>query len=131
MVVWKFKKIDTNKVYSLPAGSYYIGDICYVLDDKIYHNIFGASGYSSGLYTSSLGQFLVSNTYAGDGSYPGTDGFTYAVDAGIIGIVSKSLVTTETNLGKIYNFPTGVEVTMDDGVFTFESEETSFQINTR
>lgn len=128
---WSFKKIDTTKVYSLPAGYYYIGDICYVLDDDIYDNVFGGTGYKSGLYTSALGQFLVNGTYAGDGSYPGTDGFSYAVDAGVIGIVSKSLIATDSNLGKVYNFPTGVNVTMGDGLFTFESKETSFEINTR
>lgn len=128
---WKFEKISPIKVYSLPAGSYYIGDICYVLDDTIYDNIFGGTGYTSGLYTSDIGQFLVSGTYSGDGRYPGTDGFTYSVDAGIIGIVTKNLVSNETTLGNFYTFAKGVEVTMDDGIFTFDSEDITFEINTR
>jgi len=128
---WKFEKINPKKVYSLPAGSYYIGDICYALDDEMYDNVFGGTGYSSGLYTSALGQFLVSNTYAGDGTYTGSDDVEYGVDAGVIGIVSQHLIEGEPHGGKLYDFLTGVDVTMEDGVFTFESDDFHLEINTR
>ena len=131
MTNWKFKKIDSAKVYALPSGSYYIGDICYALNRTMYDKVFGGTGYSSGLYTSKKGQFLVSNTYEGDGSYDGTDGFSYSVDACVIGIVSQDLIEGKPHGGKVYNFPTGVNVTMDDGLFIFNSEEFKFQINTR
>ena len=128
---WNFKKINPKKTYVLPAGTYYIGDICYVLSDELYDNIFGGTGYECGHYTSAEGQFLVSHTFAGDGTYPGSDGFEYLVDAAIIGIVSQPLLSKETDGGNIYEFATDVSVTMEDGVFTFESDDVSLEINTR
>jgi len=130
-MLWFFEKIDVDKIYSLPAGTYYIGDICYVLDDIIYDHTFGGHGYESGMYQSDLGQFLVSNTYAGDGCYRGSDGFDYAVDAGIIGIVSESLVHTKTTFGRMCTFPKAVTVRMYDGIFEFQSEGFQLEINTR
>ena len=128
---WKFNKINTKKVYSFPPGNYYIGDICYVLDDVIYDTVFGGSAYESGLYSSTNGQFLVSNTYAGDGTYTGSDGFDYMVDAGIIGIVSSALISKDTIGGKIYDFPKGVHVTMKDGIFIFQADMFDLEINTK
>jgi len=128
---WNFKKINAKKTYVLPAGTYYIGDICYVLADELYENVFGGTGYECGHYTSDQGQFLVDGTYAGDGSYRGSDGFEYAVDAGIIGIVSQTLLSKETDGGKIYEFATDVRVSMQNGIFIFESDEVSLEINTK
>ena len=129
--MWKFDKIKPKKMYSLPAGTYYIGDICYVLSDSMYENIFGGTGYESGLYSSDIGNFLVSGTACGDGIYTGTDGHEYMVDAGVIGIVSAGLCDKETDLGRIYTFSSEVSVKMKDGVFSFNSEGTSLTIDTR
>jgi len=128
---WNFVKINPNKVYKLPPGSYYIGDICYVLEDKVYDGVFGSYGYSSGLYTCKKGRFLVSGTYAGDGSYTGTDGFQYGVDAGIIGIVSEDLISSVTASGNKYDFPEGVDVQMKDGIFTFKKKDFKLTIDTK
>lgn len=128
---WDFKKINPKKTYVLPAGTYYIGDICYVLADELYENVFGGTGYECGLYTSRKGQFLVGSTFAGDGAYCGSDEFDYAVDAGVIGIVSQTLLSKETNGGKIYDFPTEVHVTMQNGIFTFQSDSIYIEINTK
>jgi len=128
---WNFVKINPNKIYKLPPGNYYIGDICYVLNDSIYDGVFGSYGYSSGWYTSEKGHFLVSGTYAGDGAYIGTDGFEYGVDAGIIGIVSESLIEDVTPSGRNYNFPNGVDVKMKNGVFTFKTKDFNLTIDTK
>jgi len=75
---------------TFPAGKYYIGDLCYVLDDEIYDAVVcnGGDGFfNNGKHTA--GHF---STAIGDGSYEGTNGKTYNVDAGIIGIVPAELM---------------------------------------
>lgn len=76
--------------YTFPAGTYYIGDLCYVLDDEVYEEVvcYGQEGFqTNGVYT--VGHF---STYGGDGCYIGTNERTYNVDAGIIGIVPAELI---------------------------------------
>jgi hypothetical protein len=93
---WTFTK--TSKINTeLPKGRYYIGDLCYVLGDNVYDNIFGGTGYESGIYEEkSTGRtFLVNSTAYGDGEYPGSDGNKFAVDAGIIGICSEDLMAKD------------------------------------
>ena len=128
---WNFVKINPNKVYKFPPGSYYIGDICYVLEEKVYNDVFVYFGFSNGLYTSKENRFLVSGTYAGDWTYTGTDGFQYGVDAGIIGIVSESLIHSVTSYGNKYDFPEGVDVQMKDGIFTFKKKNFKLTIDTK
>jgi len=133
---WTFEKLDPLLTYTLPAGTYYIGDICYVLDDVIYESVFGETGYEEGLYMKDSEQFLVGQTFCGDGEFSGSDGCKYAVDAGVIGIVSEGLISSDpdsgkdTNGGKVYTFSSDVLVTMEKGVFTFESEGIYLRINT-
>lgn len=127
---WKFEKLDPLETYTLPAGTYYIGDICYVLDDKIYDEVFGSTGYEEGLYYKESQQFLVGHTFDGDGEFRGSDGCKYSVDAGVIGIVSQGLISKDPDGGKVHTFSTDVFVTMEKGVFTFENEDIYLQINT-
>jgi hypothetical protein len=66
---------------------------------------------------------MVSGT-GGDGSFPGSDGHTYAVDAGVIGIVSEGLLDKDNpsfRLGKLYTFTKPVLCDFADGTFRFES----------
>ena len=71
-----------------------------------------------------------------DGEFSGSDGSKYAVDAGVIGIVSQGLISSDpdsgkdTNGGMVYTFSSDVLVTMEKGVFTFESEGMYLRINT-
>ena len=119
----------------VPPGTYYIGDICYFLDDDIYETIFGGHGYESGLYTrkSDASFFMVDNTLYGDGLYEGTDGFGYAVDAGIIGIVSMPLAATPSAAsgGKIHTFREPVEIKFGKGLFRFKSHSEYLAIDTK
>lgn len=66
---------------------FYIGDICYVLDDSIYHGIWGKADYQDGVYETPFGKFAAASTAFGDGCYDDQYGHNYGVDAGVIGIV--------------------------------------------
>lgn len=120
---WDFKAV---KSATLPAGKYYIGDICYFLKDKTYDQIYGGTHYESGLYTRKAdgAVFMVDNTAYGDGLYKGTDDYEYGVDAGIIGIVSRSLGPEKDDdmYGGTFNtFKEPVHVKFGGGVFRFNS----------
>lgn len=80
----------------LPPGEYYVGDICYVLDHNVYDDIWGTKfKFEDGKYTINYdgyhGVFAVASTAHGDGTYRGSNGKYFDVDAGVIGIVSRSL----------------------------------------
>jgi hypothetical protein len=120
---WTFQP---KQKFVAPAGTYYIGDICYFVDDKLYDRIFGGHEYESGLYTrkSDGAFFMLDNTAYGDGCYNGSDGFEYGVDAGIIGIASRNLgPKNDENVygGKLHTFKDPVEIKFGGGVFRFKS----------
>ena len=120
---------------------FYIGDICYVLPDNIYHGIWGDKhGYESGLVeveamneaeTEGGGQepqtpqtafaFAVASTNFGDGLYGDEEGCEYPVDAGVIGIVPLELVKadigSDLNLGRVERTPGTARFEAEDGIF--------------
>lgn len=116
----------------LPAGRYYIGDLCYALKNEIYHGVFGDTAYSEGLYKMSDEQFFVSRTKYGDGSYKGTNGFEYGVDAGIIGIASTLLCNPEEDVygGTLHTFTEPVACTFKNGFFQLNSGDFNLEIDT-
>lgn len=99
---------------------FYVGDICYALDDIIYHGVWGKADYTDGKYTEPAGgmQFAVAGTAYGDGEYYDQFGRQYGVDAGVIGIVPCELVKPEyTNGGQIFEGAGEAIFEADDGVF--------------
>ena len=132
---WVFS--DKVRNVELPPGPYYIGDLCYALQDSIYDKVFGKDGYESGFYKSPNGMFLVDNTAWGDGEYPGSDRHSYCVDAGIIGIASMSTCDVK-NMdekgafpgGSVYTFDYPVTCSFRGGKFMFSTKYFTFIINT-
>jgi hypothetical protein len=131
------KKWDITKANSftttLPAGTYYIGDLCYALGDDIYDCIFGGGNYEPGIYAEKgTGRaFLVNWTAFGDGEYPGSDGNKFAVDAGIIGICSQSLMEKDGNGGHMYTFKSPVCCTFKrEGRFFFSDDTGRLVVDT-
>lgn len=85
-----------GEIYS--NKGFYIGDICYVLNDKLYHDFWGKEkGYKDGVYTApGTGlMFAVAGTAYGDGCFVDEDGYDYGVDAGVIGLVPVELIDKE------------------------------------
>jgi hypothetical protein len=117
-------------------GKYFIGDICYALDDKIYDKIWGEQNkYENGCFEikSLNSKFAVASTYYGDGSYKGSDGNIYGVDAGVIGVVPSTLFGKDKTLdgGKVINVKKELKFIADNGKFTFIIDGEKLVINTK
>lgn len=81
------------------ANVVYVGDLCYCLNDAVYQEAIELANYE-GKFDSTISGMHVEGAFVstqyGDGGYPGSDGRTYGVDAGIIGIVNiTSAAATE------------------------------------
>jgi hypothetical protein len=112
---------------AVSAGRYFVGDPCYPFpnngpDDGQWHRLLDTCDYFQGAPVGTVtvkGQtfpVLGFSTAYGDGGYPGTDGVTYSVDSGTLGLVPMALVEAfvrETDdewlsrLGSIVEFPEG------------------------
>lgn len=105
---------------------FYIGDICYALDDDTYDTVWGGANYVDGKYDVNGYSFIVGSTAYGDGEYTDQHSNVYGVDAGNIGIVPLELCTgdSEDNLKRLGN------VLYTTGVATFECENGIFDIVT-
>lgn len=72
----------------LEAGTYYVGDLCYVLSEDDYDEIVCTFQYNDGeVYTINGFTFAWAHTAYGDGCYTDSEGNHYPVDAGLIGIL--------------------------------------------
>lgn len=111
----EWKKLGGLK-QTFPPGIYYLSDICYSMDDKLYDELWGEQhNYNSGFYTNGKDHFAVFHTAYGDGCYKGSNGVSYGVDAGVIGIVSERLFKAEGPYGG-----TRIEA---EGPVTFRSDD--------
>lgn len=112
-----------------PPGQYYIGDPCYVIQewDEFCDTYFTTGGGELTFHGQSI---FVDNTTYGDGTYEGTDGHSYSVDAGLLGIIPTSLITEYdinnsddvkqiNRLGRLVTFDSPIKVDCDQGDFRF------------
>ena len=92
---------NLSKGTTLPAGLYYVGDLCYIINDKLWSELLDDTGYfgmkdpytdegvepedNDGYFTFRSFQFFASGTAHGDGTYKDEQGKKYAVDSGTIG----------------------------------------------
>lgn len=113
----------TMKITLKNIEGLYIGDICYALEDNVYDGIWGKNDYKPGRHETEDGlQFVVDDTYSGDGFFKADDGTNYSVDAGVIGVVDLRLATRYDieqlgNLGKIIMNVDSVLFESDNGLF--------------
>jgi hypothetical protein len=86
MATWNIVEGDYR---TFPAGEYYIGDACYVLDRELYLFVINYIDYfiTNGNYT--IGLF---STSCGNGFYKDTKSRPYCVDGGNISIIPIQLV---------------------------------------
>ena len=99
---------------TMPAGNYYIGDLCYVFDDTEWDEFcqltIKGQECLDGEFTMEDGRrFATYGTFYGDGEYTSNMGTKHCVDAGIIGCVLVSDIRANkyadmSNLGAIINF---------------------------
>lgn len=118
---------------TMPAGRYYIGDLCYVMHDvwdECVDLFFPASAYpgqAEGEFTLRDGRRFASfSTAYGDGTYRSNIGTSHAVDSGSIGCIRVEDIRDTTydagkiaDLGAIVEFDKPFEVLKDTGLLIF------------
>lgn len=98
---------------------FYIGDLCYALNDTVYDEVWGGAAYMDGVYEAPNGhRFAVAGTAWGDGTYEDGKLREYDVDAGNLSLVPAELA--ERTDGGHY-FPGA-------GTATFEADHGFFTI---
>ena len=92
----------------MKAGTYWIGDLCYVMYSKwnhlldvVYENdLTGYTPMNEGKFTTSDGvEFAIFSTAYGDGEYYDSDGRAYPVDSGTLGCVLLKDITIDDMAG--------------------------------
>ncbi len=86
--------INSNATVTVPAGEYILGDPCYTVPDDAWSRLLDSCGCfddATPVGTVLGYQVLAFGTAHGDGIYEGSDGYEYAVDAGLIGLVPASM----------------------------------------
>ena len=111
-----------NKSFKINVkNGFYIGDLCYALDEKVYDEVWGGNDYEDGQYTDpeTKAEFAMVGTAYGDGEYESSDGVTFPVDAGIIGVADLAICDGDTSLGKVVPDYSGtVLIRYDNGTIT-------------
>lgn len=115
---------------TMPAGKYYVGDLCYVMHDewneccKLFFAGRNDHGCNSGEFNLSDGRRFASfNTKWGDGLYHDQFGHSFPVDAGLIGCIKmediREDVTNVLDYGAVVEFKEPFECSVDkDGNIT-------------
>lgn len=112
----------------MPAGKYWIGDLCYVMHehrDEVCKLAYDGSKCLEGKFKLNNGiEFVLFSTAYGDGSYDDDKYNQYGVDSGSIGAIlleNINLDDGENDLkdGKIHQFDTEWVAQNDDGVMRF------------
>lgn len=96
----------------MPAGTYYVGDLCYVLGDRwgeFCDLTINGMECLDGQFTMKDGtSFATYRTAYGDGQYSDNLGNVYGVDAGLIGCVKIDSITDKTidlaSMGAVHTF---------------------------
>lgn len=114
---------DKDIFWKYPPGTYYIGDPCYIMSDIDYDKMGETNDWElSGVFDINGSKVAVDHTAYGDGSYHGSDGTEFGVDAGIIGIVPEVLFDKEKKRGwlggKIVKASQDLVFHAKDGLFT-------------
>lgn len=102
----------------MPKGEYYIGDLCYVLDD-VWGEV--CSNLEEGEHVLSDGRkYALYFTKYGDGLYSSNIGTIHPVDAGLIGAIKlEDIGAYRDGLGATVEFKHDFNTSSDDGVIVF------------
>jgi hypothetical protein len=113
----------------MPAGKYYVGDLCYVMDNdewsQVCSLIIQGEKLLDGEFELPDGRrFAIYSTHWGDGEYYDQYGHTYSVDAGSIGCILMSDIRANKydnllDLGAILEFIEPFETGSQGGQLQF------------
>lgn len=117
----------------MPAGKYYVGDLCYVMTDEEWEQLCTLTAPRMGTWgKSTQGEFELADgrkftcydTKWGDGTYYDDIGHTYSVDAGLIGCILVSDIKANKydnllDLGAILEFDEDFVTSEHEGKIQF------------
>lgn len=111
----------------LPAGKYYIGDLCYVMhpewSDFCSITIQGSDVLDGEFNLPDGRRFATYGTKWGDGEYPASNGARLGVDAGLIGCIRVEDISEEElpniSLGTVVEFNAPFSTHSEEGVIHF------------
>ncbi len=104
--------MDIIEIVVIPAGTYVIGDPCYTVEGNDWDHILNVTDFfRDPVGRLADGRLVVGfPTLHGDGTYKGSDGVSYSVDAGLIGAVQvEEGYTTENDSVSVAVFDTDTE----------------------
>jgi hypothetical protein len=113
---------------TMPAGRYYIGDLCYVMhpewDEFCTITIQGERCLDGEFALADGRRFATFGTAYGDGTYRSNIGTSHSVDAGLIGCIRVEDIRDDQcnnieELGAVVEFNQPFEVSSDQGVLVF------------
>ena len=115
---------------TMPAGKYYVGDLCYVMHpewDEFCELTIKGERCLEGEFTLADGRrFATLSTAYGDGTYRSNRGTEHSVDAGLIGCIRLEDIRDQQysleqimQLGAIIDFEAPFEVSADQGLLKF------------
>jgi hypothetical protein len=114
---------------TVPAGKYFLGDPCYAVPDELWDDLLNDAKYFQKKATGKVaGHRVVSfNTAYGDGCFAASDGCSYCVDAGMIGLTPVELIKTNQrysdeqlkSLGRFVEFNDKTECAANRGRMRF------------
>ena len=114
---------------TMPAGKYYVGDLCYVMDNNEWHQVCARTIQGNKIVNGEFElpdrrRFAIYSTAYGDGEYYDQYGHTYSVDAGSIGCVLMSDIRANKydnllDLGAILEFTEPFETGSQGGQLEF------------
>ena len=114
-----------NKFFKINVkNGFYIGDLCYALNEKVYDEVWGGNNYEDGQYVDpeTKAEFAMVGTAHGDGEYEGESSeeiLFFSVDAGIIGVADLSICDKDTSFGKVVPDYSGIVfIEYNDGTIT-------------
>ena len=111
-----------NKSFKINVkNGFYIGDLCYALNEKVYDEVWGGNNYEDGQYVDpkTKAEFAMVGTAHGDGEYESDVGAFFPVDAGIIGIADLTICNKDISFGRVIPEYVGiVYIEYNDGTIT-------------
>lgn len=103
--------------YKMKAGTYYVGDPCYVFSSDEWDKVWDCFG--DGLDEVNGKDVWSMHTMYGDGAYRGNDHKTYGVDSGCLGVVPVEVITQKIDRRSmnVVEFEQDFECSWENGFF--------------
>jgi hypothetical protein len=113
-------KTETIEKITIPAGTYILGDPCYVIRDEDWMPLLEDCDYFRWPVGKIGGhQVIALGTKYGDGCYHDQSGNPYGVDAGLIGLVPMAYGGKKSHGNREVTFTEPAECWDEDGVLHF------------